>query len=99
MVLDKLSRFSAISTQTIDLAFSLDGRRLAVYVPRPKVVKIYDTSNGKELLALPVTGEEFMYTGLVFSGDGRRLHLLRNMSREILQVMTWDATPRRGNPP
>jgi WD40 repeat protein len=95
MVLDRLSRFSAFRVLTIDLAFSRDGRRIAYYVPRPRVVKICDADNGKELLALPVIGEEMMFHDLTFTADSHRLHLVRNMSREILEVKTWDATPRK----
>jgi WD40 repeat protein len=54
----------------VDVAFSPDGSRLAT--AGGSSIKIWDTSNGQQVLALPQTKELFAYT-IAFSPDGKQL--------------------------
>ena len=93
--LDRSQRFSAFQIVAIDLAFSPDGRRIAYYSRFPKAVNVHDSRTGKQLLTLPVRGEELAWSNLAFSADGSRLRLVRVMRRDKkVSVKTWDGSPR-----
>ena len=78
------------------LEFSADGRRLATLAMRDGrtecEVKLWDLSNGRDLVTWPVSGGRPM--GLEFDPDGRRLRvLLSGFPRRDARVILFDAAP------
>jgi WD40 repeat protein len=73
------------------LAYSPDGRRLALGLNNSLPVKVCDAETGRELLSLPDQGKVPLAKAqaLAFSPDGRRLAAV--VSEEKTAVKAWDA--------
>jgi len=91
-----LRTFVAHGTRTTSLVFGPDGRRL-VSASLDRTVKVWDVSNGRELLALGNSDAGWMMVGATngayafgFSADGQRLTAISGDRR----VRVWDGTPR-----
>jgi WD40 repeat protein len=84
------------------LAISPDGRRLASLASSPMrapEVKLWDLSEGREMLTLQATGIDLVGSNLLgssgfgFSPDGRRLFYIPVGNHRDAEVQVWDATP------
>jgi WD40 repeat protein len=73
------------------LAYSPDGKRLALGLNHPAPVKVCDAETGREVLSLPEQGKEPLAQAqaLAFSPDGTRLAAI--VSEEKTAVKVWDA--------
>jgi WD40 repeat protein len=107
--LDTASRGGRIP-QGAKPAFSADGRRITcgVETAQGRFVKIWDTATGRELLALRLSergerGLAMRPQHLAFSPDGNRLldfavntrpNRVPGRAEDVIDVTTWDATPR-----
>jgi len=78
--------------------FNPDGSRLATFVIGPTWhrtaghASLFDTATGREVLAVPLPGDE-LRARLRFSRDGQRLYILSSDGEHGIKLRMLDATP------
>ena len=76
-------------SRTVNIAFSPDGRQIAAITSDSRNIKVWDASNGQELITITTDPESFFYN-FCYSPDGRTI-----VFRDSRTVKVFDLVNRR----